>query len=326
LYDPGTNTFEVMDHLDYGLEEPKLAFQGDGNLFISGIVQSPTLALAARTVQGGFGQSFSQSLSTSAPASGTVLNGNIKVQKIGLIAMNAGGSVTSWESFKYGVDFLVPYADHPIVSDLWMDASHFALINKSTAFTQAMITHGFTIPSYTYYVPAKNPDGSIQTLPDGTVIRVPRVAQLGSNAPTGIHSRPANGDDPGDLRSIQIEFDDPEYGHQVATKMVPLLPLPGAKSGIAPNPITADLLVLGFCWSTQAYQYWLPSVKPKNASRKTSVVLTFNREINIDFLARALADMLYENGEISADAFATVFGKYAKKYTLSSDSYNIFYQ
>jgi hypothetical protein len=41
LFDPGTNTFSVMDHLDYGLSEPKLALLQDGSVFVAGQVQAP---------------------------------------------------------------------------------------------------------------------------------------------------------------------------------------------------------------------------------------------------------------------------------------------
>lgn len=41
LYDPDTGTFSVMDHLDYGLEEPKLALLPDGSVFAAGRVQAP---------------------------------------------------------------------------------------------------------------------------------------------------------------------------------------------------------------------------------------------------------------------------------------------
>ncbi|MBI1753188.1 MAG: hypothetical protein HYR61_11350 [Acidobacteria bacterium] len=37
LYDPDTNTWHVMDDLGYGLDNPKLALQPDGNVFITGI-------------------------------------------------------------------------------------------------------------------------------------------------------------------------------------------------------------------------------------------------------------------------------------------------
>lgn len=48
LYDPDTGSFSVMDDLGYGLEEPKLALELDGTVFVSGIIQgssaaSPTL-------------------------------------------------------------------------------------------------------------------------------------------------------------------------------------------------------------------------------------------------------------------------------------------
>jgi hypothetical protein len=44
VFDPETGTFSVMDHLDYGLEEPKLAMQADGNVFVAGMVQGSAAA------------------------------------------------------------------------------------------------------------------------------------------------------------------------------------------------------------------------------------------------------------------------------------------
>lgn len=41
-YDPESNTWSVMDHLDYGLSEPKLALLQDGSVFVAGQIQAPT--------------------------------------------------------------------------------------------------------------------------------------------------------------------------------------------------------------------------------------------------------------------------------------------
>ena len=41
LYDPDSNTWSVMDHLDYGLSEPKLALLPDGTVFVAGQIQAP---------------------------------------------------------------------------------------------------------------------------------------------------------------------------------------------------------------------------------------------------------------------------------------------
>ncbi len=41
LFDPATGQFSVMDHLDYGLNEPKLALLNDGSVFVAGQVQAP---------------------------------------------------------------------------------------------------------------------------------------------------------------------------------------------------------------------------------------------------------------------------------------------
>ncbi len=39
LYDPDTGTFSVMDHLGYGIEEPKLVLEPDGGVFMMGTIQ-----------------------------------------------------------------------------------------------------------------------------------------------------------------------------------------------------------------------------------------------------------------------------------------------
>lgn len=41
VFDPDTNSFSVMDNLPYGLDEPKLAIQRDGGVFISGLRVEP---------------------------------------------------------------------------------------------------------------------------------------------------------------------------------------------------------------------------------------------------------------------------------------------
>ncbi len=45
-YDPASGTWSVMDTLDYGLSEPKLALMNDGSVFIAGQVQAPMEAPA----------------------------------------------------------------------------------------------------------------------------------------------------------------------------------------------------------------------------------------------------------------------------------------
>lgn len=41
LYDPDTGIFSVVDHLDYGLSDPKLVLQQDGGVFVAGQIQEP---------------------------------------------------------------------------------------------------------------------------------------------------------------------------------------------------------------------------------------------------------------------------------------------
>jgi hypothetical protein len=49
IFDPATNAFSVMDQLDYGLSEPKLALLQDGSVFVAGQVQAPMALPTAQT-------------------------------------------------------------------------------------------------------------------------------------------------------------------------------------------------------------------------------------------------------------------------------------
>ncbi|MBI1854808.1 MAG: hypothetical protein HYR93_02895 [Chloroflexi bacterium] len=56
LYDPDTNTWRVMDDLGYGLQDPKLALQPDGNVFITGIQITSDAPTAQASLMGGGGK------------------------------------------------------------------------------------------------------------------------------------------------------------------------------------------------------------------------------------------------------------------------------
>lgn len=77
LYDPDTGTFSVMDHLDYGLSEPKLALLQDGSVFVAGQVQapmeSPVVIAQARTA--GANGSIPAAATNSSVTTGTTVFG-----------------------------------------------------------------------------------------------------------------------------------------------------------------------------------------------------------------------------------------------------------
>ncbi|WP_169720650.1 kelch repeat-containing protein [Geothrix fermentans] len=77
LFDPDSGTFSVMDHLDYGLSEPKLALLQDGSVFVAGQVQAPMEPPAQQSQSNGLKMMAAADLAGNTLTSGSTLMGVI---------------------------------------------------------------------------------------------------------------------------------------------------------------------------------------------------------------------------------------------------------
>lgn len=353
-YDPGLGTWKVTDLLmngdvSYGLDSPKQVLQADGGVFLAGkpifnSAPAPTLSqtsiperigkllrVKGRRGEGGRkgpdGGSCGQTMDlapTLAPGD-TPLNaifGITRPPRIGLLAANCGKG--KWDKFNFGVQFLNKFATSPLITPLWLNAGHFQRMVTNPTPIQMVITHAKRIDYITVRVPSKKADGSPLVDANGDQLFEEKRFELKeSEMLHGIESHPAVGTDPGDFYELDVTFDAGEYGQQTQRVRTNLLPLPSPTSGVQPREVKTDILVLGYCWSSKAYDHWQPVIKPMTNGNK-SVILTFNVIIPVDYLARALAAMLEKN--VWSERFVQEFNKIAPGFGIKSSDYQFYYQ